>query len=136
MKHFSLPQLPQSFVWIVVSSVITLISFAAFTAALGGDALNGKIEEGHYYVRGVLRDSQGGVLYKEVSRSAYVASASLCLLASIAFFLIGNRVLHLLEKQGILKSEKKLRTVLNVFWGMIFGSVAIYSVVTIGRALS
>lgn len=60
----------------MVFSVITLISFAIFSAVLGGDALNGKIENGHYYVCGVLRDAQGGVVYKEVSRSTYVTSAS------------------------------------------------------------
>ena len=114
-------------------SVFAVAIFAVFTIALGGDALNGKIENGHYYVCGLKRDEIGSIVYTEVSRIAYLISASLSLLVALSFFCIGNRVLFLLTSAGILDKGKSLRTVMNVFFGLICGSVALYAVVVIIR---
>ncbi len=56
--------------------IIGFLNFFAFVAGayhLGGDALNGKIEAGHYYVFGV-RSESGHKVYTEVSRRAYTYS--------------------------------------------------------------
>lgn len=128
MKIYSLHQLPKSLLPLIVICVITIISFATFTAFIGGDALNGKIENGHFFVR-------QSVPYKEAPFSVYTASALLCFLASIAFFLLGNRILFTLEVIGILKSKPALRKTLNALFGAICGSIAIYSVLVIWRAV-
>jgi|SRR5690242_20236968 len=121
--------LPRGVLVTVSLSIIVLVSFAIFTASIGGDALDGKIENGHYFVR-------QGAPYKEVSFFQYIISAFLCLMASVAFFLLGNRVLYVLEIVGILKSKSALRICLNIFFGGICGSVFLYSIFIILHSLA
>ena len=56
--------------WIVVLGLINFGIFLAGAFCLGGDAVNGKVTEGHYYVFGV-RAKAGQKVYTEVSKSAF-----------------------------------------------------------------
>jgi hypothetical protein len=56
--------------------------------------------------------------YKEVSFRVFVMSASLCLAASIGFFLMAYGVLRQLDKVGVLTSRKTPRTELKYFLGL------------------
>jgi hypothetical protein len=66
--------------WLVggyqVFAVITVINFLIFVALawyLGGDAVNGKVEGGHYYLFGVRADN-GRKGYTEVSEAVFTYS--------------------------------------------------------------
>jgi len=55
---------------------IGILNFAVFVivaSRLGGDALNGKVEGGHYYLYGVRTES-GHKVYTEVSESVFTHS--------------------------------------------------------------
>jgi hypothetical protein len=129
MKLFTLPDVPKSLLWRIFIGMFTFASFAAFSLLVGGDALNGKIENGHYYVA-------GGTPYKEVTFSVYVTSTVLCLASSIGIFLGGNSVLRLLDMANLVDPRKILRPVLNVFLGFICGCIAIYALATLWQAFS
>ena len=126
-KQTLMPHVTPSFLWPFIVGIFAIVSFATFTTFVGGDALNGKIENGHFYVRMSPQ-------YKEVSRFVYVLSASLCLFASSGLFLIGNRVLHILENIGFL-TKRRLKRLLNLFFGGLCGLIAICSISVIARAL-
>jgi len=64
---------------------VSFLIFWIISVIFGGDAINGKIEDGHYYF-----GSHGE--YKEVSRAAYVASASYVMV----FTAIGGFILLLI----------------------------------------
>ena len=126
---FPIQKLPKAWFAIIIICVLVFVSFVIINVIIGGDALNGKIENGHFYVR-------QGVLYKEVSFGEYLVSAFSCLSVSVAFFLIGNRVLYALEIACILQSTPTLRTWLNIFGGMVCGWIAVYSLIVIWHALT
>lgn len=50
--------------------MVNFVTFVAIAFYLGGDAVNGKIEAGHYYVFGV-RSEYGYKVYTEVSERAF-----------------------------------------------------------------
>lgn len=57
-------------------TIIALVNFGVFVAVaihLGGDAVNGKVEGGHYYLYGVRAES-GHKVYTEVSKSVFTYS--------------------------------------------------------------
>ena len=130
MKRLGLLQhTSKKFLFLSAVGVIPIVLFGVFTAIIGGEALSGKIDNGHYYVR-------EGMPYKEVSFRAYVISASLCFAASVGFFLIANGVLRRLDEEGLLNSKRSLKTVLHVFFGFLSGCLAIASLVSLVHALS
>jgi len=128
MKPTFLSQLPKSALTVVLVSMVAVLSFALFTATIGGDALGGRIENGRYYVR-------GGAKYVEVSLWVYVVSASLSLFASVGLLLIGNRVLRVLNDLGIMRSRRGLQLALNVLFAIVLGVIALCAVVTLVRAI-
>jgi hypothetical protein len=50
--------------------VLNFVTFAALAAYLGGDAVNGKVEGGHYFLFGV-RTEFGNKVYTEVSERVF-----------------------------------------------------------------
>ena len=95
--------------------VISFLAFWVISVTFGGDAVNGKIEDGRYYF-----GSHGE--YTEVSRTAYVASASfvMILCAIISFFLLF--VFYLMIKGGIsLKDFKESLSNLLIFLPLLIG---------------
>ena len=61
---------------LAVFTAITIANFVAFVACalyLGGDAVSGKEEGGHYYVRGV-RVENGRKVFTEVTRAEFAYS--------------------------------------------------------------
>ncbi len=58
---------------IVNIGLLNILAFLLVTTFLGGDATNGKVENGHYYVWGV-RTLSGRKVYTEVSRFAFTYS--------------------------------------------------------------
>ena len=55
---------------IIAVFFLNFFAFVAVAAYIGGDAINGKFENGHYYVFGVATNSSGKI-YTEVSREVF-----------------------------------------------------------------
>ena len=53
---------------------IVFFSFVLHSLAIGGDALNGKEEDGRYFLRKVSQSEADKTPYKEVSRAQYRAN--------------------------------------------------------------
>jgi len=78
---------------IIGAGLLNFFVFAAIAAYLGGDAVNGKIENGHYYLYGV-RTEFGHKVYTEVTKRvfdysrwhAYVMFSTWPLVMVAAFF--------------------------------------------------
>jgi hypothetical protein len=118
---------PKRALWQIFFSALSWASFFAFTLIVGGDSLNGKIENRRYYVA-------EGSHFKETTFSIFLVSALLVFFSSIAFFVITNFVFDVQEKLGLLK-EKQLRRVLSVFFGIISGLMALRALFVVGEAL-
>lgn len=58
---------------IVVVGMLNFLAFGIVAGFLGGDAFNGKVEEGHYYLYGV-RTQSGHKVYTEVSKPVFTYS--------------------------------------------------------------
>ena len=129
MKHPILPKLPRSITWPLCISVAPIALFAAFTVIVGGDALSGTIQHGHYFVR-------ERSIYKEVSRVTFLLSATFSLLAAIGVFVIANRVLRFLDLAEITSQKPLFRKLVNWFFAFGCGSLAIWSVCVIVRTLA
>jgi hypothetical protein len=57
--------------WVVVAlGMLNFVVFVAIATYLGGDAVNGKVEGGHYYLYGVRTDL-GRKVYTEVDESVF-----------------------------------------------------------------
>jgi hypothetical protein len=56
--------------WIVGLGMLNFVIYVAIAFYLGGDAVNGKREDGHYYLFGT-RTVGGQKVYTEVSESVY-----------------------------------------------------------------
>jgi hypothetical protein len=59
--------------WTLIVCVVFILNsliFVALATYLGGDAINGKSEGGHYYLYGV-RSESGHKVYTEVSKSVF-----------------------------------------------------------------
>ena len=54
-------------------SILNFVVFVAVASHLGGDAINGKAEGGHYYLFGT-RNVNGKKVYTEVSQSVFTYS--------------------------------------------------------------
>lgn len=92
-------------VWVGLS-----LSFLVFSLCIGGDAVNGKIEEGRYYVR------ETGLVFREVSRVSFVTSA--LLVATVAFALPVCAFLALRREPFSGFVSRGLRAVLLTFFGL------------------
>ena len=103
-----------------------VITFALFAAALGGEALSGKSENGHYYIR-------GGRLFHEVSHAKYLLSGLTCFGASLGAFLIAHVVLGQIKKAGIIDGKNALATVLEIFFGLVCGYIGVYALIIVLR---
>ena len=58
---------------VIVVGILNFLIFVAGAIYLGGDAVNGKVEEGRYYLFGVRAES-GRKVYTEVSRPVFTYS--------------------------------------------------------------
>lgn len=58
---------------VIAVGVLNFILFGAVATYLGGDAVNGKVEGGRYYLRGVRIES-GRKVYTEVSEPVFTYS--------------------------------------------------------------
>jgi hypothetical protein len=65
---------PSSFLkacnWMIVVGVLNFLTFLAGAIYLGGDAVNGKVEDGRYYLFGVRTES-GRKVYTEVTEPVF-----------------------------------------------------------------
>src|SRR5689334_16071786 len=95
MKEITVDRITRPIFWRILLGFALVASFGVFTAAIGGQAVSGKIEQGHYLI-------SSGSGFKEVSATVYRTSAGLCLLASVGFFLVAWGVSQLLQEQGFL----------------------------------
>jgi hypothetical protein len=63
--------------WCVALAIlwpVVFFSFLLHSLAIGGDALNGKLENGHYFLWRVSRPEGAAARYLEVSKSRYTAN--------------------------------------------------------------
>jgi hypothetical protein len=54
--------------------ILNFLIFVAIATYLGGDAVNGKVEGGHYYLFGVRSEPGRGKVYTEVSERVFIYS--------------------------------------------------------------
>ena len=87
---------------------VSFLIFWIISVIFGGDALNGKIENGHYYF-----GSHGK--YTEVSRAAYVASAGYVMVSSAIGGFILLLIFLLLMRGGITIKDLKEGGISNIF---------------------
>lgn len=85
------------------------LSFLVFSLCIGGDAVNGKVEGGHYYVR------ETGRVYREVSRGSFITSA--LLVATVAAGLPLSIFFALRREPFENFVPRRLRIVLLSFFG-------------------
>ena len=111
MKQFTVNQVTRPILWRILLGFVAVASFAIFTAIVGGEAVSGKIEQGHYFI-----SASSGL--KEVSAAVYRVSAAMCLLASLGFFLVALGVLRLLQVQGFLDDRKALKPIMLAFFSL------------------
>ena len=85
---------------IAALGILNLLLFVSGAVYLGGDAVNGKIDGGRYYVFGV-RAEAGRKIYTEVSRSVFLYSKShaYSVLISWPFVMAAAFVLSRTQKQ-------------------------------------
>ncbi len=126
---FLIPKLSRGSLTVIALSLVAMAGFAIFTALAGGDALTGEMKDGRFYLGDRLKQRQ-------VSRSTYVTSAALCLLACIGGFVLGHEALEALKSVGILEQRQGLALVLNLFFALGCGSVAVFAAITLLRAVA
>jgi len=68
-----MPLFPKVCVAIIAVGILNFVVFVFVASHLGGDAVNGKVEDGHYYLFGVRTES-GHKVYTEVSESVFTYS--------------------------------------------------------------
>jgi hypothetical protein len=94
--------------WLVagyqIFAVITVVNFLIFVAVawyLGGDAINGKIERGRYYLFGVAA-ANGGKVYHEVSEAVFIYSKwhVYSIFVTWPLLMAGGVVSHLLKRRS------------------------------------
>ena len=83
--------------WVCAIYFINFFAFVAVASYLGGDAVNGKVENGHYYLFGYIYHL-GGKGYTEVTRGMFtyskwhaysvITTVFLCMIAAF----IGNKL--------------------------------------------
>jgi len=87
-----------------IFAVITVVNFLIFVAVawyLGGDAVNGKMERGRYYLFGV-RGENGWKVYTEVSEPVFTYSKwhAYSIFLTWPLLMAGGIVSHLLKKRS------------------------------------
>ncbi len=93
----------------IILFFVVVFSFVALTLYIGGDALNGKVADGHYYVR-------AGARYKEVSRSTYIASG---LIVAVVGVLPASLAFYFRRLPFSKPIPRPLRIALSVFFALI-----------------
>ena len=93
---------------LVTTIVVSFIAFVVISAIFGGDAVDGKIEDGRYYFR-----SHGE--YTEVSRAAYVASAGYIMLLSARVGVVLVSVFLFSIRGVITRGYIKKASILDIF---------------------
>jgi hypothetical protein len=68
-----MPVFQKACIAIIAIGVLNFVVFGIVATHLGGDAVNGKVEGGHYYLFGV-RTQAGQKVYTEVSESVFTYS--------------------------------------------------------------
>ncbi len=78
------------------------VLFLAGASYFGGDAINGKVEDGHFYLYGMRTDRQGNKVYTEVSERVFSYSRwhAYCLVATFLVVMATAGVENLARKHA------------------------------------
>ena len=71
--HVAIP-VPAWALGLAVLWPVVFFSFMLHSFAIGGDAFNGKVEDGRYFLRKVLRSNTDGTPFVEVTKAQYGAN--------------------------------------------------------------
>jgi hypothetical protein len=108
LSKFSHRKTAKSIMGIITFFCVTFIAFVLFSIIFGGDAVDGKIEDGHFYF-----GSHGE--YTEVSCGAYVASAGYIMLLSAIVGVVLVSI-FLFSIRGVITCEYiKKASILDIF---------------------
>ena len=110
-----------SIMGIMTFFAVTFIAFVLSSIIFGGDAVNGKIEDGRFYF-----GSHGE--YTEVSRAAYVTSAGYVMVMSAIVGLGLVLVFLFFIRKGITHKDLKEASILDlfIFFPLLIGSGFLY----------
>ncbi len=128
-------------IWIIFLGLANFICYTISYSYIGGDAQNGHIEDGRYYVRGhFIRDIHGRDT--EVSRGVWIYSAihSITIWPTIAMVVLSTLVMarpHIIAtmKEGFV-SGQTLITIFSTVVILLVGAVTLWFILDLFGELS